>query len=256
MATPSNASSTPLKVLVTGSAGSIGRHVCAALRERGHFVRGLDLQPSPNADESIVADIAEPAAVQSTPAGMDAMIHLAAIPREVPFEELLRPNVIGLYSMMNAAHVNRVPRVVLASSVQAIGGIARGPAEPVPGTTTEPTSPRNHYALTKAWMEQMGQMYARFYGMSVICARIGWAMRNRDVVQRMVERGLTAHYVSMRDLGQFFWRAVETPNIDFAILFATGPGIDRPQWDLGPSRKVLGYEPKDRFPEGLTFPWP
>lgn len=257
MSSTSSASIRPLKVLVTGSAGAIGKHVCAALRARGHFVRGLDLQATPDVEESIVADIAESAAVQDAPAGMDAMIHLAAIPRDVPFlDGLLRPNVIGLYNMMHAARTHAVGRTVLASSVEAAGGIHRGPNEPSPVRLGEGTSPRTHYAMTKAWAEVMGRMYAQCYGMSVICARIGWAMRNREVAQRMVDRGLSGHYVSMRDLGQFFWRAVETPDIDFAILFATGPGIDRPLWDLEPSRSLLGYEPKDRFPEGLVFPWP
>jgi nucleoside-diphosphate-sugar epimerase len=34
------------RVLVTGSAGHIGRVVCPVLRSRGHFVRGFDVRDS------------------------------------------------------------------------------------------------------------------------------------------------------------------------------------------------------------------
>ena len=46
------------RVLVTGAAGRIGRVVVRELKARGHFVRGLDLRPSPGADDSVIADVA------------------------------------------------------------------------------------------------------------------------------------------------------------------------------------------------------
>ena len=48
-----------LNVLVTGSAGRIGRAVVHELKSRGHFVRGLDLVNTPGADESVVSDLAD-----------------------------------------------------------------------------------------------------------------------------------------------------------------------------------------------------
>ncbi|MEX0653730.1 MAG: NAD(P)-dependent oxidoreductase [Phycisphaeraceae bacterium] len=254
---PVDAAPRPLTVLVTGSAGAVGRPVCKALRERGHTVRGLDRDESPTADEAIVANLADREAVAVAVRGVDAVVHLAAQPNDAPFlEELLPPNVVGLYHVMDAARAEGVARVVLASSVQAVGGIHRSPSEDWPVTLAEGTSPRDHYALTKAWLEQMGEMYARCYGMSVICARIGWMPRSPATVERMVQRGCEAHYVSPRDLGRFFSRAIEAEAIAFAILFATGPGTDQPLYDLTPGRQLVGYEPRDRFPEGLPFGWP
>ncbi|MEX2387453.1 MAG: NAD(P)-dependent oxidoreductase [Phycisphaeraceae bacterium] len=246
-----------LTVLVTGAAGAVGRPVCVALRRRGHAVRGLDRSPSPEADEAITADITDADAVQAAVKGVDAVVHLAAQPDDRPFvEELLQPNVVGLYRVLDAAQAQGVPRVVLASSVQAVGGIYRAPDEKWPVEIRDGTSPRDHYALTKAWLEQMGEMYARCHGMSVICARIGWLPRTREHVERMVARGCEGHYVSPRDLGRFFSRAVEAEGVDFAILFATGPGTNWPLYELLPGRELIGYQPQDRFPQGLHIDWP
>ena len=47
-------------VLVTGSAGRIGRAVSAELVARGHRVRGFDRVPSPALRETVVGDVANP----------------------------------------------------------------------------------------------------------------------------------------------------------------------------------------------------
>ena len=47
----------PRAVLVTGSAGRIGRAVVAELLTRGHRVRGFDRVPSPGLPDSAVGDL-------------------------------------------------------------------------------------------------------------------------------------------------------------------------------------------------------
>jgi|SRR5665213_1145229 len=53
-----------LHVLVTGSAGRIGRAVVRELKARGHFVRGFNLVATPGADEFVVSDLADAAGRQ------------------------------------------------------------------------------------------------------------------------------------------------------------------------------------------------
>ena len=48
-----------LRVLVTGSAGRIGRAAIRALKERGHFVRGFDLSLSDSADQCVVGNVTD-----------------------------------------------------------------------------------------------------------------------------------------------------------------------------------------------------
>ena len=48
------------KVLVTGSAGRIGRAAVRELKQRGHFVRGFDLSADPHSHECVVGSITDP----------------------------------------------------------------------------------------------------------------------------------------------------------------------------------------------------
>src|SRR5262245_4485436 len=109
-------------VLVTGSAGTVGRPLCAELGRRGHAVRALDCAPTPDVADAVIADVADAAAVHAAMRGMDAVVHLAAQPHERPFPELVGPNVVGLYNVMDAAREQAVKRVVLASSMMVVAG--------------------------------------------------------------------------------------------------------------------------------------
>ena len=77
--------------------------MCDELARRGHVVRGLDLAATPAVADAVVADIADAAAVREAVRGMDAVVHLAAQPHDVPFPELVGPNVVGLYNVLDAA---------------------------------------------------------------------------------------------------------------------------------------------------------
>src|SRR5262245_12782141 len=91
-------------VLVTGSAGRIGRAVSAELVARGHCVRGFDRVPSPALRDSVVGDVANPEDLARALEGMDTAVHLAATPDEADFLTSLLPNnVLGLYHMLEAA---------------------------------------------------------------------------------------------------------------------------------------------------------
>lgn len=244
-------------VLVTGSAGAIGRAVVGALRERSHAVRGFDRAPYPELENHIVGDLTDRDAVRSAVEGCDTVIHLAAHPTPADFiETLLGPNVIGLYHVVDAAREAGVKRLVLASSAQVIFGYHQ---RPVPTTVS---APLNHYALTKLWAEDLGAMASRCYGMTVIAARIGWVPKNPAGAEKIINTpGGRVIYLSQRDAGRFFVCAVEA-ELDhnehpFVVAYAAGPGWDgRQHLDLEPSRRLLGYEPRDVFPDGLPFDVP
>jgi NAD(P)-dependent dehydrogenase (short-subunit alcohol dehydrogenase family) len=63
-----------MKILVTGSAGNVGRPVCRELSRRGHEVRGLDRVPTPGLRDAIVADIADEAPVRDAVRGVQAVV--------------------------------------------------------------------------------------------------------------------------------------------------------------------------------------
>lgn len=237
-------------VLVTGSAGAIGQPVCAELSRRGHQVRALDRVSTPGVDDSVVVDVIDREGVRAAARGVDSIVHLAAHPDDADFALLEGPNVRGLFHVLDAARHERVRRVILASSIQVLGkwwDMSRGaPAGARDGL------PSNHYALTKVWAEHMGEMYARCYGLSVLAVRIAFMVRNPTEAARLEQQKVYDTYLSRGDAGRFFAHAVEAPAIDFAVVYAVGRGGER-RFDMEPARRLLGFEARDRWPEGLGF---
>jgi len=238
-----------MRVLVTGSSGTIGRPVCKALVEGGDFVRGFDRVQAEGPQELMLADIENRSALQQAMVDIDAVVHLAANPYDAPFTELIGPNVLGLYNVLSTAQEAGVRRVVLASSVQTVG------ARQDRRYTAEHRSPVNHYAVTKLMAEDMGSFYAQRYKMDVIAARVGWVVRNPREARRMQELKLFQIYVSPGDIARFFQAAVHREFTGFATLWALGPG-GRERYDLEPARRLLGYDPQQAWPEGLPFEVP
>ena len=141
---------------------------------------------------------------------MDTIVHLGAYPNPADFiDVLLQPNVAGLYHVCEAAAGAGVRRLVLASSVQVISG-HRFDDRPV--TAADGPAPTNHYALTKAWAELAGDMYARVHNLSVISVRIGWLPRNPEEGRRLAAspRG-PDFFLSHDDSDRFHALCVESP---------------------------------------------
>lgn len=245
----------PKRVLVTGSTGAIGQPVCEHLLARGHHVRGFARRPTPGVDDQVIGDLADRDKVREAVQGMDTVINLGAYPNPADFiDVLLGPNVIGLYNICEAAAEFGIERLVLASTLQVVTGHnSLGRAV----TVEDGPKPVNHYALTKAWAEVAGDMYARNHNMSVISVRIGWLPRNRGEAERLIAspRGVDVFF-SHEDAKLFHERCVESenpPRGQSVILFATSKPMNTERLDLSLAKEVIGYEPRDVWPEGLSF---
>ena len=245
----------PKRVLVTGSTGAVGRPVCERLMKRGHFVRGFARRPTEGVSEYVQGDLNDGEKVREAVDGMDAIVHLGAHPDVGDFiDDLLQPNVVGLYYICDAARDLGVPRLVLGSSLRSVSGRRE---HELPVAADAFPMPRDHYALTKAWMEITGEMYARMHGLSVINARIGWLPRHREGAERLVSTSYGPDFfLSHDDAGRFFERSVESERPasgECATLFVTSRPKTTMRLDLTPSRELIGYEPVDTWPEGLPF---
>src|SRR5436190_413091 len=171
-------------VLVTGSAGCIGRAAIRALKARGFRVRGLDLVPTPGVDEAVVGTITDGETVRRAAREVGTVIHLAATPDDDDFlTKLLPNNIVGVYHVLEAAREAGVRRVVLASSGQVVWWQRfRGP---LPIRTDVPPTPRGWYAATKLFQEAAGCAFAEAHGLSVIAVRLGWCPRSREHVEEL-----------------------------------------------------------------------
>lgn len=247
-------------ILLTGAAGGVGQAIRAALMGAGHGVVTFDRLETPGFTRSIVADIMDRRAVLEAAEGMDVIIHLAASPDEADFiDELLEPNVRGLYHVCDAARAWAVPRLILASSVQVVTGHSfRVPSRSFNRLIRVEDGPRpvNHYGLTKLWAEGIGEMYSRIHNMTVVAARLGWLPRSVEHANDLAASSWGSDvYLSHGDAGRFFRACVEAELDEgqFEILFACSKSVNVDRLDLEPSRRILGYKPEDTWPEGQPF---
>ena len=237
------------RVLVTGSAGHIGRAVCRALQAAGHSVRGLDIFETPGVPGSHIGSITEPATLDSAMDGIDIVIHLAAQPDEADFvEELVPKNVIGVYQVFDAVVRANIGRLVYASSCQVVN--ARIKMRNMTRIEDGPAA-TNHYGLLKLWGEQLGEMYWRLHQLSVLSVRIGWLPRSKKELESFRTNKLGRDiYLSHNDAGRFFCRAVEKDWTGSRVVFVTSRPAAGERVDLQAARDVTGYEPCDVYPAG------
>ena len=164
--------------LVTGGAGFIGSHLSEELIRRGHTVRVVDslitgkrrnLAHLPGV-EFLEGDLADPQVAARAAAGMDYVLHQAAIP-SVPrsVQDPItsnRANIDGSLNILVAARDAGVKRLVYAGSSSAYGDTPT-----LPKDESMPASPLSPYALQKYVAEQYCQMFTRLYGFETVTIR-------------------------------------------------------------------------------------
>lgn len=124
---------TPLRILVSGATGYIGAHLLPLLRERGFSVRAAKrtAQPSEGAANTYewvsVGDIGPDTDWAPALANVDIVIHLAARAHQIDTKandaetDFVRINALGTARLAQAAVEAGVRRLVMVSSVAAIG---------------------------------------------------------------------------------------------------------------------------------------
>jgi UDP-glucose 4-epimerase len=157
-----------MRVLVTGSAGRIGRAVARVLAGRGDAVRGFDLRSAGLADE-VVGALDDPAACARAVAGIEAVAHLGAFMSWHPADRdrLFAANVEGTRRLVEAAQGAGVRRVVFASSGEVY---PEGAPQALPITEEHPTAPTSVYGLTKLIGEEIVRLAGR-QGMETVILR-------------------------------------------------------------------------------------
>ena len=172
----------PVKVLITGANGFLGRNVVAEYLRRGHTVRAL-VRPAarlqelnwPGSLEIARADLRDPRDLVSAFAEVDVLVHLAAAVTGGE-DAQMAATVVGTERLLEAMAQSRTRRLLLASSFSvynwsAIRGVL---TEESPLEAGSHLYERDGYAVAKTWQERVVRREADRYGWDLTVLRPGF----------------------------------------------------------------------------------
>jgi uronate dehydrogenase len=224
------------RLLITGAAGAIGTVLRRDLGPRWLHLRGLDRRdydPVVDGEEVVVGDLRNEAQVVDALRGVDAIVHLAGVPSESAFEEVMEHNILGTYRVLEAARQHGVHRVVIASSNHVVG------FHPVSERLDDSSAPRpdTFYGVSKAAGEGLASLYADKFGLATVSVRIG-TFRDRPSHRRHLWT-----WLSHRDAVHLFDRCLTAELEGHVIVY--GVSANRRSWWSNPAADALGYQPQD-----------
>ena len=224
------------KLVLTGAAGRLGSYLREPLSKMCDVLVSSDIVDAPKSlhpnETYVKADLADLDAMVALLEGADMVVHFGAIGDEAPFETLLGPNFIGAYNIWEAAHRNKLRRVVYASSIHAVGMHKKTDFIGIDA----PHKPDTFYGLAKCFAEDLASMYWDKRGLESVCMRI------LSCAQVSNPRAVGS-WLSYDDLIQLVTRAIDTPITGFSVVYGVSNN-DRAPVDNAKAQH-LGYRPTD-----------
>lgn len=170
------------RVLVTGAGGFIGHHLVTFLKERGHWVRGVDLKKPEftdvDADEFLLLDLRDPAAAREAVDGVDEVYALAADMGGMGFissnyARILFNNAMINLNTIEAARAAGVQRYLYSSSACIYPEYRQTDADvtPLKESDAYPALPQDSYGWEKLISEKLAEYYHQDYAMETRIVR-------------------------------------------------------------------------------------
>ncbi|GAA1142190.1 NAD-dependent epimerase/dehydratase family protein [Nesterenkonia lutea] len=274
-----------MRIAVTGSTGKLGTVVARELRAAGHEVIGLDVEGA-RAPGFVKVDLTDYGqvidalgAVGDRHEGVDAVVHLAAVPAPGirPDAATFHNNITASFNVFWAASRLGIRRIVAASSETVLGLPFDTPPPYIPVDEEYPARPESTYSLGKHLEETMAVELVRWNPeLSITALRFSNVMNPEDYAafpdfdaDAMQRRWNLWGYIDARDGAQAIERAlaVAGPGFERYIIAAADTVMSRPNAelvaevypdvplvaDLGvndtllsieKARRELGYEPR------------
>ena len=274
-----------MQIAVTGAHGKLGRSVVAELLAAGHAVTALDRVPGPLDIPGVVIDLTDAGQVMDAMAGIDeqhtgvdAIVHLAAIPApgKAPDVATFHNNMLTSFNVLNAARKLGIKRIVTASSETVLGLPFDVQPPYIPVDEEYPARPESTYSLVKHLEEQLAIQLVRWDPeLSIAALRFSNVMDPDDYAafpgfdaDPQLRRWNLWGYIDGRDGAQAVRRALDAnrPGFETYIIAAADTVMSRSSASLAAevypevpvrhelgehetllsidkARRLLGYEP-------------
>lgn len=167
-----------MKILVTGSSGTIGTRLCEKLLEAGHTVVGADWEPckwNPVVEKLRVdIDLRDATLYEKLPKDIDMIIHLAANARVyelVEHPERAMDNIVDTFNILEFARQHTIKKMMFASSRETYGNIRLANGEKYTEDKAHFMTCESPYSASKIAGEALVESYKRCYGIDSIIWR-------------------------------------------------------------------------------------
>lgn len=248
-----------MRVLITGGAGFLGRHVAKYFADNGHTVTIFDQNTTDDGFDAIVGDLTDADDVRSAVKGHDTVIHIGAIGDVYLAGE--KPALAAAVNVVGSAHVAEAAIAEQARVVYASTWEVYGEPEYEPMDENHPTNPDHPYNITKLAGERILMAASELRGLPVVALRLGTAfgsgLRPNSVFRIFIDRARAGEPITIqgggaqgrqfthaRDLSRAFLMAAES-DITSAVFNTVAPETT--------SIKQLAELVVERFPTELTF---
>lgn len=167
-----------MKILVTGSSGTIGTRLCEKLLEAGHEVVGADWEPC-KWNEAVEAlriniDLRHKEEFEKLPTDVDLIIHLAANARVYELVEnpdRAMDNFIDTFNILEHARKHGIKRLMFASSRETYGNIHLPEGQKYTEDKAHFMTCESPYTASKIGGEALFEAYKRCYEMETVIFR-------------------------------------------------------------------------------------
>ena len=224
------------KLLLTGAAGQLGRELRPRLKAYCDVLRVSDqndLGEAAVGEEIQTADLANASDMQTLLKDVNAVVHLGGVSTEQPWAPILASNIVGMVNLYEAARLQGTKRIVFASSNHVTGFYRQDEVI----DNKMPPKPDGFYGLSKAFGEDVAELYWARWGIETVSIRIGSALSAPK------DRRMLSTWISLDDLERLVVSALTAPIVGHTIIF--GMSDNQTSWWDNTHAKHIGYRALD-----------
>lgn len=249
-----------MRVVVTGAAGFLGRHIARRFRDEGWQVTGFDVSPfEEDGIRSAQGDLTDANSVEQVAEGHDVIAHVGAIGDVYLAGD--QPSLAAEVNVLGTANVAEVAvrhglRLVYASTWEVYGHPSYQPLD-----EEHPTMPDHPYSITKLAGESLVLSAAALRSLSGVALRLGTAygsgLRPNSVFRIFIDKARKGEPITIQgdgsqgrqfthasDIANAFWLAAQSEVAGVAMNIVAPETV---------SVRRLAEMIVNRFPTELTF---